>query len=504
MYLGAPLKGNFLELQDVLAQNLGVDPAPSGGTKKGLIWFNTATSLLKVWDGTTVNTVTNILEGVTGVGAITAGAVTGKSQAISIAAASGGAPGTMSAADFTKLAAATALSTGSTIVLRDGSGNFAAGTITANLTGTASNATNLNSQAASYYLARGNHSGTQVAATISDFDTAVRTSRLDQMTAPTASVSMGNQRLTSLAEPSAASDAATKNYVDSVASGLDVKGSVRAASLAANIAVTYTATGGASGRGQITLAPNTLDGVSLAAGNRVLLKAQTTGPQNGIWVVTTLGTGANGIWDRATDFDTDAEVSDGAFTFVEEGTQASSGWVLTNNDPVIIGGASGTALVFQQFSGSGSYLAGNGLNLAGQTFSVVAATLKKKVSGAGVDIAATYVGQTSLTTLGTVTAGTWNAAAVAILYGGTGGTSVATAKTNLGFMTRFSQDIGNGALTTFAITHSLGTLDVQVAVYEKATGREFLVDVTRTSTSVVTIDMGFAPATNAYRVVVIG
>ena len=177
---------------------------------------------------------------------------------------------------------------------------------------------------------------------------------LSSVGAATADISIGGFKITNLATPVADTDAANKGYVDAARSGLDVKQSVRAASTA-NVTVTYSATGGTSTRGQITAAPNTLDGVTLAANDRILLKNQTTGAQNGIWVVSTLGTGANGVWDRATDFDTDAEVTAGAFAFVEEGTtNGDSGWVLATNNPITIGGASGTALTFNQFSSAGS------------------------------------------------------------------------------------------------------------------------------------------------------
>lgn len=311
---------------------------------------------------------------------------------------------------------------------------------------------------------------TLTASKISDFDTQVRTNRLDQLAAPTASVSLNGQKITNLADPVDAQDAATKAYVDAARTGLDVKASVRVAS-SSPISVTYSATGGTSTRGQITGAPNSLDGVSLAQGNRVLLKDQATGAQNGIWVVTTLGSGVNGVWDRATDFDTDAEVTPGAFTFVEEGTNADSGWVLTNDGAITIGGASGTALVFTQFSGAGQITAGAGLTKTGSTLDVGAGTgisvtadavaltgqalafhnlatsgmvartaadtvaartiqgTSNRISltnGDGVsgdptiDISSAYVGQTSITTLGTIGTGTWQGTAVALGYGGTG------------------------------------------------------------------------------------
>jgi hypothetical protein len=489
------------QLLNAKLQNLGSD-LTAGAGNLSQIYYNTATNLAKVSNGTTIDTLTNLLESVAGSGAISVSAISGKSQTISVAAATGSVPGTMSASDFSKLAAATSANTASTIVMRDGSGNFTAGTITAALTGTASNATQLNGQAASYYLARANHTGTQLAATVSDFDTQVRLSRLDQMTAPTAAVTWNNQKITSLADPVNPQDAATKNYVDASATGLDVKASVRAASTA-SVTVTYNATGGTSGRGQLTAMPTTLDGVSLAAGNRVLFKDQATGAQNGIWVVSTLGSGANGIWDRAIDFDQDAEVTAGAFTFVEEGTaNADTGWVLTTNNPITIGGASGTALVFAQFSGAGTIVAGNGLTKAGATISAVG-TASRIAVGATIDIDAAYVGQASITTLGTITTGTWNGTAIPVAFGGTGGGTAAVAKTNLGFLTRFASTLSTSA-TSYVVTHNLNTLDVIVEVIEVATGNVVLPDAQATTVNTCTITFATAPAANAYRVIVIG
>ena len=236
------------------------------------------------------------------------------------------------------------------------------------------------------------------ASKISDFDTQVRTNRLDQMAAPTADVSFNSRKITSLADPTNAQDAATKAYVDSTAQGLDVKESVRIATTA-----------------NITLSGLTaIDGITPVAGNRILVKNQSTGSENGIYVA------ASGAWTRAADFVT-GKVSAGSFVFVEEGTtNADSGWVLTNDGAVTVGT---TALTFAQFSGAGQIDAGNGLTKSGNTLNVGGTTNRITVTADAVDIASTYVGQTSITTLGTIGSGTWNATTIATNKGGTGLTS---------------------------------------------------------------------------------
>ena len=242
---------------------------------------------------------------------------------------------------------------------------------------------------------------TLTASKISDFDTQVRTSRLDQMAAPTASVAFNSQKITGLADPTSAQDAATKNYVDSVAQGLDVKASVTCATTT-NITLSGT---------------QTIDGYSVAAGDRVLVKNQSTASQNGIY------TASASAWSRATDMDAWAELVS-AFVFVEQGTtNGDTGWVCTV-DP---GGTLGTTSVtFAQFSGAGTYIAGGGLTLTGSTFDVVGTANRITVNADSIDIASTYVGQTSITTLGTVATGTWNATAIGVTKGGTGLTAAIT------------------------------------------------------------------------------
>ena len=233
-------------------------------------------------------------------------------------------------------------------------------------------------------------------------------------------IDMNAHKITNLAEPTADSDAATKYYVDAARSGLDVKGSVRVATT-----------------GNITLSnTQTIDGVALSVGDRVLVKDQTTGSQNGIYVV------ASGTWARSADADNNpgGEVTSGMFCFVEEGTvNSDTGFVLTTNDPITLGT---TALSFTLFSTSGTLIAGNGLSKNGYTLEVNVAgsggieivsdnlQLKSSLAGGGltyasgvldvggtanritvnadsIDIASTYAGQTSIVTLGTITTGTW-------------------------------------------------------------------------------------------------
>ena len=200
-----------------------------------------------------------------------------------------------------------------------------------------------------------------VTATMVGLGNVTNESKATMFTSPTftgsvATFAMGTAKITGLGTPTAGTDAATKAYADSVASGLDVKDSCQVASTA-DIAGTYANTGGTSARGQFTAMSNAnIDGYALVAGDRILMKDQTgSGAENGIWVITTLGTGSDGVWDRAEDFDADAEVTSGAFTFVTNGTaNGAKGYVLTTADTITIGGASGTVLVFSQFSSAAS------------------------------------------------------------------------------------------------------------------------------------------------------
>jgi len=200
-----------------------------------------------------------------------------------------------------------------------------------------------------------------------------------------------------------ATDAATKAYVDSVAQGLDVKESVHVATTA-NLA---------SLSGLLTI-----DGHTIEAGQRVLVKNQTTGSQNGIYVAD------SGAWSRSDDFDGTPAVDTGAFTFVEYGTvNGGTGWVLTTTGTITIGT---TALAFTQFSGGGTFTAGDALSLTGSEFDVkydnstigINGSNQIEVKDNGITSAKMAAGSVELGT--DTVSGT-----LAIANGGTGASSVA-------------------------------------------------------------------------------
>ena len=212
-----------------------------------------------------------------------------------------------------------------------------------------------------------------------------------------------------------------KSYVDAVANGLDVKASVRVATTA-NLSGTYN-----NGNGTITAGSNgaiSVDGVSLDVNDRVLVKDQTTQTQNGFYKVTTVGSGSAAfVLTRTPDADAASELTGGAFTFVEEGTaNADNGFVLTTNGTPTLGT---TNITFEQFSGAGQISAGAGLTKTGNTIDVVGTADKISVTANALTIASTYVGQSSITTLGTITTGVWNGTAIAATSGGTGLSSIA-------------------------------------------------------------------------------
>jgi hypothetical protein len=211
---------------------------------------------------------------------------------------------------------------------------------------------------------------------------------------------MGSNKITNVTDPTADQDAATKAYVDAVKTGLDVKDSVRVATTASGTLASAFANS------------STVDGVTLATNDRILIKNQSTGSENGVYTVN-----ASGAPTRATDFDANSEVTGGAFTFVEEGTaNADSGFVLSTNGSITVGS---TSIAFSQFSGTGQITAGAGMTKTGSTLDVIGST-GITVSANSMAIDTSWPGQAALVTLGVVTSGTWSANAIAVNKGGTG------------------------------------------------------------------------------------
>lgn len=288
---------------------------------------------------------------------------------------------------------------------------------------------------------RATHTGTQPASTISDFDTAVRANRLDQLAAPTANVGLNGQKVTGLADGTADTDAATWGQVRALINGVDWKASVRA-STTADVDL---ATGGLL----------TVDGVDLDDGDRVLVTEQTDPTENGIYLAHA------GAWTRAPDADTSGDVTPGMATFVEEGTaNGNQQWALATDAPINLGV---TGLTFIQIGSSGAApAAGGGLTLAGNTYDVGAG------NGILVDVDAVRV----------------DPAVVARKY---------------------AADIGNGALTAIVVNHNLNTRDVTVQVRNNSAPYDYVgCDIEATDVNNVTVRFTVAPTAAQYRVVVHG
>jgi len=193
-----------------------------------------------------------------------------------------------------------------------------------------------------------------------------------------------------------------------------------------------------------------------------LVKNQTNTFENGIYTLTTVGSGStNWVLTRATDFDSAVEIAGGDFTFVDAGsTLANTGWVQVDEVTTV-----GTdPIVFQQFSGAGTYTASNGVQLVASNFSgVVVANGGLSVGASGFEL----------------------------------DTTIAVRK--------YAASVGDGSNTSYTVTHNLGTKDVTVAVYDNSSPyAEVICDVQHTSTTAITLLFSVAPTSNQYRVVVHG
>ena len=300
----------------------------------------------------------------------------------------------------------------------------------------ATNSDALGGQNSAYHLDRANHSGTQPASTISGLDTAIAATPLNNFAAPTGPVAMGNQRITGGAPGVALTDYATVGQVTDIANNLGFK-LVRVASTT-NVLLS-------SGVGTV------IDGVTLANGDRVLLKNQTTASQNGIY---TAGAGA---LTRATDADSAAEMPGGTIVVVDQGTAGGDKmFILATNSPYVLGT---DALTFAPYGNAPNpYTAGNGINITGQTISAVAST--------GIVV-------------------------------GAGGIAVDT--TSVSRYREFDLPAPSSG-TSVTYTHGLNRRPLPVTVMDKATGDKVYPGINWPDANSVLLDFTVAPVAGQYRV----
>ena len=307
-----------------------------------------------------------------------------------------------------------------------------------------------------------------------------------------------------VATPTDTAHIATKGYVDAARQGLDVKQSVRVATTAA-INLSSDLNNG-----------DTIDGVTLVTGDRVLVKNQGTASENGIYVAT-----ATGVASRSSDANGTAdtgELKSGTFTFVEEGTvNSDKGFVVSTNGTITV---DTTGITWTQFSGAGSFTSGDGLSQDGNTINVNVTANRTAITADAIDIASTYVGQSSITTLGTITTGVWNGTDVAVADGGTGASTASDARTNLGIKTtagavttttstlaRIASQgcaASAGGTSTTTVTHNFNTLDVSVQIVEVSSGATVYGDVVRSNADTVTVTLLGTITAGDYRIVVTG
>lgn len=294
-------------------------------------------------------------------------------------------------------------------------------------------------------VARGDHTGTQLSNTISDFTTAVRGNRLDQLAAPGANVAMAGYTLTGLSTaPNASGQAAEYSWVI---------GQVQAAAagIASKPPVNAVATS------NLTLSGLTaIDGYTPAVGDRILVTAQTTATQNGVYVA------ASGAWTRSTtDGAAPGEIEPGAMWLVTSGTiNTGTQWRVSTTGTITVGT---TNITIVQFGAGQAYSAGYGITLTGSSFSA------NVVAGGGVLV-------------------------------GASGLSVDTAVVTR----KYAAAIGDGTSTSITVTHNLNTLDIVTAVRIAANNTAVDVDWVAATVNTATFNFASPPAASAYRVVVLG
>jgi hypothetical protein len=296
---------------------------------------------------------------------------------------------------------------------------------------------------------------------------AIFATRHDQLLPPNVDVSWGSHRITGLLDPSNPQDAATKNYVDITVQGMTPKPTAALATAAALPANTYN--NGTSGVGAtLTATANAaliIDGVAVPANAIVLVKNEAAGANNGLYLCTNPGSGSAAyVLTRHIDMDQSGEFS-GAFIPVGAGgtVNANTLWLANPSLPVTVGS---TVIPFTQLNSATSYTPGNGINISANVISAVGTTNRINVSGSGIDIATNYVGQNTITTLGTVTTGVWNGTIVDVSHGGTGANN---------FINGYVKSNGSTPLSAVATIPStdisgLGTMATQNASAVAITG----------------------------------
>jgi len=252
---------------------------------------------------------------------------------------------------------------------------------------------------------------------------------------------LNGQRAGNASDPSSGTDLATKQYVDNVVAGLSPKDSVAAAPTA-NVTVANPGTA-------------VFDGVSVTAGQSLALMNQTDATQNGLYVFN----GAGSALTRRSDAATGAELQ-GAFFTVDAGTVNGDTMYYVATDAITLGT---TPIGFARFAPGLVYTAGNGISISGTSIAAAAAA----GGGALVD-----------------------------------GTGIKIDHTKVPLM--YSTSVGDGAATSIDVTHNLGTKDVQVQVFEVATGDQVLINPNRATVNKVTLVFPSAPSASQYRVVVFG
>jgi hypothetical protein len=301
-------------------------------------------------------------------------------------------------------------------------------------------------------------------------------------------------KVTNLGTPTDPSDAANKAYVDNAVAGLTWKPAVHLLATS-NVALT--------GDTDTLVIDSHASLDSTHVGYRILLTAQTTDTENGIYVYADNGTAYT--LTRPTDSDVYTELK-GATVFVQEGTTyGQSAWTQGNTYLTSFADQD-----WVQFSGAAQIVAGAGITKTGNQLDVIGTTDRIHVNADSVDISENYVGQTSITTLGTVTTGVWNGTDIAVADGGTGASTAAGARANLGATTKFTETnaelVPSSDVVTWTVSHNLGIRTVLVQVYDLAGFEEVEVDIERTNTSTVTLSWVAATtvAANSYQVVIIG